>query len=399
MIINTDVFEKLLFPLHKKAYEGINQIIEEIKTQNSDIINEIISTYELEHNAYYKKNIGEGKKQIPVLNILVCYQKNEDLTINNVYKSSNCYVSYTFEYPKIKGIALLPTSDVIIRFYHNKIEQNFILPIAFILGFNKKKILSNQGYQVYTHQLYPMDDINERNEQIKKGNYNNFEKTKVSAYTYIGITKRNWKKRYQEHLNDSRNGSYIRFHRFLRGEFFQIGAIDHIIDKAGITEEEAMEIEEKNVEQQSLYPFFSKGLNMIPGGKAGLKCIHEYAKRTGYKIDGKLEADIFESELLKIQNQMLQKIAEDKDCAYKNAKLAELWANDIDFRIKAITNQANHFSYTQIQAARMLLASGWDFDKIYEYITKIDDTKSITKERLTMLLNGVTYKSIPDVLL
>ena len=96
---------------------------------------------------------------------------------------------------------------------------------------------------------------------------------------------------------------------------------------------------------------------------------------------------------------MLQKIAEDKDCAYKNAKLAELWANDIDFRIKAITNQANHFSYTQIQAARMLLASGWDFDKIYEYITKIDDTKSITKERLTMLLNGVTYKSIPDVLL
>lgn len=51
MIISTDVFEKLLFPLHKKAYEGINKIIEELKDKNPNIINEIISTYELEHNA------------------------------------------------------------------------------------------------------------------------------------------------------------------------------------------------------------------------------------------------------------------------------------------------------------------------------------------------------------
>ena len=82
-----------------------------------------------------------------------------------------------------------------------------------------------------------------------------------------------------------RNGSYYRFHRCLRNEFFEIGAIDHIIDRAGITENEAMEIEEKNVEKQSLYPIFPKGLNMIPGGKAGFKFLHEYAKRTGYKIE------------------------------------------------------------------------------------------------------------------
>jgi len=193
-------------------------------------------------------------------------------------------------------------------------------------------------------------------------------------------------------------GSCLRFHKFLREDFFKIGSIDHIIDRAGLTEAEAMEIEEKNVEQMSLYPFFSNGLNMIPGGTAGLKVIHQYAKRTGYKITRKLSADIFESEFIQIQNHMLRTIVDNKNQNIKNEKLAAMWAEDIQFRIQMMTSQMNRFSYSQIQAARVLHAADWNIEKIYEYLKKISD-KNISMEQLKNLLSGKTYATIPDIIL
>ena len=379
MKINKDVFEKLLFELNNNVYKAIDDLLENYK----DILKVLIDTFNLEYNTYFEKKLENNLSisSIPKLDILLCYQNSEDLTISSISKSTNYILNPTFEFIPLEKIQNLPTSDLIVRFYHKNIEQNFIIPLAFILGYNSEKILKNGYYQVYTHQIYPKSTIDTRNYLISKGicNFkNDFEK---DAYTYIGITKRNWKKRFEEHLYASRNGSYLRFHRCLRSEFFEIGAIDHIIDRAGITEKEAMEIEEKNIEKQSLYPIFQKGLNMIPGGKAGLRFIHEYARRTGYKIEKELEADIFESELIKIQNHNLNTIASEIKSGYKNDKLAELWAKDIEFRIKAITNHENHFSYKQIQAARILFAAGWNIEKIFENLENIDN-KIISKEQL-----------------
>lgn len=392
MVLNISSIENILFPLNKNVYNSIEEQLSKLSLKD---IENIIKCFEFEKKAAYKEKL-EGTQNVsefPEFNIYVVFEKNEDLTISSIEKSKK-YKIWTTELKYINKTRTyeLPTSDLIIRFYHKGIEEDFVIPLAYILGYNEKRISKLGYYQVYQHNIVPKDVIELRN---SFGRIN----TNENSFKYIGITKRNWKKRYQEHLNSSRNQSYLRFHRCLREEFFKIGAIEHIVDRAGITEDEAMLIEEKNVEQISLYPIFPKGLNMIPGGKAGLKFLHEHSKKIGYTINNEISADIFESELIKMEDFNLKQIMKGKNNNLRNEKLAELWATDINFRIKAITNQKHHFSYEQIQCARLLNASGWEMEKIFENIKKISNDKEININQLENLLIGNTYSSIPYVLL
>lgn len=83
---------------------------------------------------------------------------------------------------------------------------------------------------------------------------------------YIGITSRPWFVRYAEHHAAARNGSGFLFHDALRlhdGKF-----LTHRILIANIDKDTAMRREEEWVAPNTLYPL---GLNMIPGGYAGLR--------------------------------------------------------------------------------------------------------------------------------
>ena len=219
-----------------------------------------------------------------------------------------------------------------------------------------------------------------------------------NSLIYVGITKRTWQERYRQHCCDMGRGSNLLFHRALRGEFCKIGTLEHIVERAGLTEKQALEIEEKEVEERSLHSLYPNGLNMIPGGYAGLKCVHHYATRTGFGIKENLTADNIEAVLVDVQRHILKKHLKTDIIERVNAEIARLWAEDINYRINVMTNHKNRFSFRQIQAARIWYACGWPLEKILEYLKKIE-SKAISMDQLERLLNGETYASIPDVLI
>lgn len=135
-----------------------------------------------------------------------------------------------------------------------------------------------RGYMIYEHNISAMD----------------FAEPQFESISYIGLTSRNWQTRYKEHQRDALTGSELLFHTSLRkvlngdsvvqsglGSFEVVrkgAALLSELEYVNLSYEEAMEVEEKLVER-TLYP---KGLNMIPGGFAGLQFLHKlgYLDRT-----------------------------------------------------------------------------------------------------------------------
>jgi hypothetical protein len=187
------------------------------------------------------------------------------------------------------------------------------------------------------------------------------------------------------------------FHRALRGEISPIASVEHIVERAGLTEKEAMEIEEKEVEKRSLHSLHPNGLNMIPGGYAVLKFVHHFADRTGFAIATELSVDTIETVLAAIQRHSLIRHFNTADMRRINAEISRLWAEDINYRINVITGHDNRFSLKQIKAARIWHASGWPAEKILACLQEMDQ-KRIGVDQLERLLQGKTYASIPDVL-
>lgn len=105
-------------------------------------------------------------------------------------------------------------------------------------------------YQVYMHAFVHDRNLNGPN-------------------VYIGVTKRSWQQRWREHYRSAVNGSHYRFHEAIREN--QSSVIEHSILGVCSDEQSAMESEEALVGVYSLFP---KGLNMIPGGYAGMRFLH-----------------------------------------------------------------------------------------------------------------------------
>lgn len=134
---------------------------------------------------------------------------------------------------------------------------------------------ASRGHMIYEHHISPMDHSQEQlGEQFK-------------AARYIGLTSRNWQTRYREHQRDALTGSELLFHTTLASVFPDggvsqagMGVFEIVrsglcfiseLEYVNLTFDEAMQVEEKLVER-TLHP---AGLNMIPGGYAGLKLLHK----------------------------------------------------------------------------------------------------------------------------
>lgn len=111
-------------------------------------------------------------------------------------------------------------------------------------------------YQVYSHS-YVHDELG--------GNIGD-------GASYIGVTKRGWRTRWAEHARSAERGSRYRFHQAIRHWSDKALTVHHRVISCGQTEAEAMAMEEKMVGLETLYP---KGLNMIPGGYAGLQYLRQ----------------------------------------------------------------------------------------------------------------------------
>jgi len=142
---------------------------------------------------------------------------------------------------------------------------------------------AESGYMIYEHNLSAMGHAIPQFKSI----------------SYIGLTSRNWQTRYKEHQRDALTGSELLFHTSLAAvinkdgisqagmgpfEMVRSGAcLLSELQYVNLTYEEAMQVEERMVER-TLHP---NGLNMIPGGFAGMKFLHKlgYLSRDRATVD------------------------------------------------------------------------------------------------------------------
>lgn len=166
---------------------------------------------------------------------------------------------------------------------------------------------------------------------------------------YVGLTKQGWTSRWRQHVNAAKNGSKYLFHEAMR-RAPKIGCEAHIIFCAGLSFEEAMNLEEIFVrgtpkDPSSLYPH---GLNMIPGGYAGLA----YLGKFGFKNIGPRQ---WES-----RSRLLREFAAHCSRESKpNPLLAARWRDD-EYAKSIIFGNPNNFSEPQIAEIRYLSSLGHD---------------------------------------
>jgi hypothetical protein len=204
---------------------------------------------------------------------------------------------------------------------------------------------AESGYMIYEHNISAMDHAIPQ----------------FKAISYIGLTSRNWQTRYKEHQRDALTGSELLFHTSLaaiinKDGINQIGMGPFEIVRSGtcliselqyvnLTYEEAMQIEERMVEN-TLHPL---GLNMIPGGFAGMKLLHElrYLPRARATVD---DRDFAAAKYL---------LARTRDSKFA-PWVSDNWSKD-EFYEQVIFKRTNTLNREQVLSIRKY-GNDWGFD-------------------------------------
>jgi hypothetical protein len=186
--------------------------------------------------------------------------------------------------------------------------------------------------------------------------------------TYVGLTKQRWFDRLAQHRSAANCGSNLLFHRAIRqhGE----NKMSHIIAMAGISYEYAMETEEKFVDKMGLYP---KGLNMIPGGFAGLKYLGTLglAARTVEERDEAMDV----------------LVRSDSLAGKPNPLCAARWTSDQEYVNSVICGHSCRLTLSQVRNIRMLNSAGYDAARIASVVQD-------SAERVSNVLRGKVYSRV-----
>lgn len=172
---------------------------------------------------------------------------------------------------------------------------------------------------------------------------------------YGGITSRHWLKRWKEHASDAKSGrSNKLFHTELRNsEQANAKTIHHRLVHTTETLDEAMNWEEEWVRRNSLYP---KGLNMIEGGYAGLKFLHEH------RITDRVNISLDERE-----DAIERYVERQARSGYDNPAIAEMWKS-YDYYLKHIQARPDTLEPEQVRLIRLMSMEGASIEKITEYV-------------------------------
>lgn len=152
---------------------------------------------------------------------------------------------------------------------------------------------------------------------------------------YFGITSRPWYTRFQEHFNAAKNGSPYLFHASMRHHsdkklYTRVMATDISFGKA-------MEYEEMMVRSMGLYPL---GLNMIPGGAAGIRYLSTLRVH--------LHSSEFRAEA--ITEQMNRPSGEGRP----NPLAAARWESDPDYVARVICGHSGRLTVEQVRSIRLM---------------------------------------------
>jgi len=375
--------EHLLFPLHKSAYLEIERQLQTFDQAFPGALDRLCRCFELNFaNASSEGatvDAASWTHNTPAFDVCVSLDVDQ---IKIARKSPEVRINFMRQ-PAEFGNQQGNSNHMVVSLTLSKIKQFFIVPLPLVLATFEARVCKPNTYQVYEHNLI-------RNKEADMKTYENYV---AESAQYIGITSRTWQERAQEHSYAARRGSYLLFHRALRGDLFDVYGQEHIVLRAGLSRSDALRIEEIEVEERTLNASHPNGLNMIPGGEAGLRFLSSMTKRAPSSINLEKTDDLLEAVVNSSIRQHSTGIREENS----NEKLASLWRNDIQFRIRAITSQAKRLSHKQIMNARIFNASGWSLEKILTKINGIDNRTANLKQ-LQRLLDGKTYPTIPHVL-
>lgn len=211
---------------------------------------------------------------------------------------------------------------------------------------------------------YAMIDDNERAHVV----YCHSFQTDVPL-AYIGVTKKRWYERLSQHLSSAKSGSPYLFHQaIIRHQDVQVL---HKVFICELDYETAMDFEEEFVENMSLYPL---GLNMIPGGKAGVKYLH----KLGFSAKSASEKEEI-TEKLALRDNLEGK---------PNPLCAARWAADAEFVERVICGHSGRLTGEQVRIIRLFAS----FGKTKEQITT--SIGALNKRQVAGVLNEKTYSRI-----
>lgn len=195
------------------------------------------------------------------------------------------------------------------------------------------------------------------------------------GFFYVGVTTRSWQKRWSEHRREIQAGSLLLFHRKYREE--QLGGrISYVHHKVmGITDdlETLYDTEEYLVEG---HWEDQRRLNMIPGGKSGLKYLREHGLLSKSVIPMPDDRDRIVSEWI-------------KDHPRKGLPapwVSEKW-QDENWAVAQICGRDGRLSVEQVRAIRNL-SQKYSAEEIFERI----GAKNV--EQVKRVLDRKTYTRV-----
>lgn len=247
--------------------------------------------------------------------------------------------------------------------YGNGVFWKTIIPLQFLLkGWGD----ATSGHQCYVHaiaqNMQSMDSIEGR---IAR------RLTDSDDYYYVGITRRNWLLRLSEHLGEMHRGSRKNFHAMWRDS---LGLNDVVFSstlrQVNLSFEQAMNWEEEAVKRIAYGPC---GLNMIPGGFAGLKYLHKLGiiSRTSISLEEREKAIA-----LFVEKYPRKGIP--------NPWIAALWQDD-NFYARIMGARAKTLSRDQVRRIRALAPTGISVKEI----TK--EVRALNELQVKNVIIGKTY--------
>ena len=347
-------------PVQKSVAKSLDKKLQSLDQQK--LLDKVKKQSKNVYNAISKKNLsGERPGELWIGGDLVVFEEPLDDT--------QSYVAIEFVPTSGETIKNTFTHLSWIRKYQSGRVENYQVPLFMVLLPESKSFCRRGSYQVYRHSF------------SKKGRSNNalradlaIVRFKLEFATYVGITKQGWQTRYNQHLRDAASGSPYLFHEALR-DANNFDLMEHEVYSAGLSYEQAMNVEEYWVEEISLYP---KGLNMIPGGYAGLRYLGRMnALRPGETGEQRDRA---------ISDAMHGHPVGRKD-GVSNSLIAEHWTNPA-YASAVICNRDDRLSPDQIRMARILAECEWSEERIASQIG------ARNLNQVKRLLAGATYTRI-----
>lgn len=211
-------------------------------------------------------------------------------------------------------------------------------------------------------------------------------------YVYYGITKRGWNVRFMEHARaavaeGSRRLFPQKFAALIESRAAELSGrrdprpklagIISTICAVGLDEDRALDIEEYLVDKYSLASRHSNGLNMIPGGREGIRVMHQFSGRASdVLIDTENREAAFDAHL-----------AQHPQLGVPKPGVSMAWS-DPAYAEAVICGRDNRLSADRVREIRYLAATGWGVAEIAQHIEALDDNQ------VRRVLAGRTYARI-----